>query len=182
MEFGFGTAFAIFALVGWALIAVTGLQVLSRAHRLWLGFRSRRWPSVEGIVLRSGIRETRVWRSGSGTRLVYVPDVAYAYAVGGQRMDGDAVAVRRPESALRAVIEQIVDDLPEGGLVRVYHHPHRATRSLLVPGPRAGDAVDLLAAAVGVAIGAALVSWTARMGISPRDMVELLGELMRSLR
>jgi hypothetical protein len=180
---GFGAAVSIFWLVGVAFIVIAASQAFRCGRRWWEGRRSSDWPSVDGVILHSGVGEERVWSGGSSrTRLVYVPEIRYAYVVEGHTFEGDAVAVRRPESSFRTVIERIVDAYPVEHRVRVHHHPARPRRAVLRAGAAGRDALEFIGAALVGAVGATLSGWSASLGGGPDGAFALLHDLVAAMR
>jgi hypothetical protein len=108
-----------FVLVGLA-IAAFGLSVVVIARR------SAAWPSVAGIITRSGITH------GDQS---HAPDVAYTYSVdgvpfeGNQIVRGPAIASSTEDYALRRIARY-----PVGTPVAVYYAPRSPSTAVLEPG------------------------------------------------
>ncbi len=102
----------------------------------WRGLKTRSWPSVEGVVIRSWVVETgsNVGRNSSG-RVLYYAEVEYAYAINGKAMRGDRIAMGPVSSGTRGTVEAKLAKWPENATVRVYYNPSDSSSCVLVTGP-----------------------------------------------
>jgi hypothetical protein len=83
---------------------------------------SAQWPTVEGRVLESTIKEI-VRRSRQSTSTNYLPVVRYEYVVGGRRHEGDVITFGMTEIGFRKNAERYIIDRPVGATVTVHYDP-----------------------------------------------------------
>jgi hypothetical protein len=112
------------------------------AGRAWRGLcqilTARRWPSVAGQVVASGVKETavRVRRRTRGTRFRlaqrYAPQVVYVYEVSGVGYRGDRIHLN--ETVLASgpdYAEWVAARYPVGSPVTVYYNPANPGKTAL---------------------------------------------------
>lgn len=120
----------------WASVYV--LIVL--AGSLWHVLRVRRWPSTEGRLLRLGVRQFGATGFNPADQQ-YVPDALYSYHVRGQSYQGREISVWKMSAS--GLLKNTSAFLPSrvkadaAGNVRVYYHPKRPDKSLLLRPGRA---------------------------------------------
>jgi hypothetical protein len=125
---------------------------------LWHVLRVRRWPSVDGELVRLGIRPLGV-PDPEISRQDHVPDALYRYQVDGTWYEGRELSVWKMSAsgllkgAAHVLPRQVRAD-PSGRL-RVFHHPKRPAKSLLLR-PGWGSVLFL---AVSIAATAGLYLW-----------------------
>jgi hypothetical protein len=128
--------FTILAICGsWHVI--TGSLVIFRAEM------STRWPTTEGVVLRSRAKEVRV-----ATRHAYVteylPDIRYRYSVAGTEYTSSAYSITAMNSPSLAKAEAIVDGFRVGDSATVYYLPRQPSVAVLRPGVDGGMWTNVL--------------------------------------
>lgn len=140
----------------WASVYVVGVL----AGSWWHVLRVRAWPHVEGQLLRLGVRPLGGPGLDTPDQLV-VPAALYRYRVSGQAYEGQGLSVW--PVAASGVLRGVVSGLPRqvqadaDGRVRVYHHPTRPHKSLLVR-PGAGS-IAVLWALIVLTVGFYLWRW-----------------------
>lgn len=126
VELNGGVSFSDFILLGFA-----ALGVATFAWSLWNILRaleSRRWPTVEGVVLVSDLQRTR---DSDGAQM-YRAEVSYKYTVGDRAFVssrtrfGDRVSLSWSKPAL-----DIVQRYPVGASVKVRYAPDDPSDSVL---------------------------------------------------
>lgn len=140
----------------WATVYV----VVVLAGSLWHVFWVRTWPSTEGQLLHLGLRP--LGTPDVGTRdQDYVPSALYRYRVNGIEHLGREISVWKVSASglLRntpvLLTRRVKSDA--SGRVRVFYHPRRPHRSLLLrPG---WQSILLLSAAMAVTAGFYLLQW-----------------------
>jgi len=146
--------FALAPLLFGAVFAGMGGFVLVRlVQQLLRGPRSAAWPSVQGRIEQSEVRET------AGEQRL--PHLRYRYQVDGQDHEGRHVdwAVRRMP---REAAEALVARYPVGAAVEVFYDPAKPAIAVLEPG---SDHNQRLAAILGgIAAGAFLLLGLAMIG------------------
>ena len=88
------------------------------------GFETEKWPTTEGVILRSGI--------ASSGRPGWRPEIYYEYQVNGKTFKSERVAFAVSYGFSRAV--QTVDSYPVGRRVTVYYKPNNPSSAALEPG------------------------------------------------
>jgi len=176
---GFGTVFSVFWFTGFVLAAIGAGSALRRVLWLWQGWQNRAWPSVEGVVLHASVRHKYEPRGGAtGSRSVYVPEIAYAYEVDGRSFEGEAIAVGPIASGFAGVVGRLVDEFQVGSSVPVHHHPRHPERAVLRTGPIRSDLWALPFEVAVVAAGAYVLAWGASLGGGPSETLALLRGLL----
>lgn len=120
----------IYELTAGSLLALAGAIMAVRAHRLIsLHQRVLRWPSVQGVVVRSELREKS---DGDGTS--YRADLACTYSAGGQRFTTDrhteGMNFSQPAQSARA----LVASFPVGTAVEIHIDPADVAGGVLITG------------------------------------------------
>lgn len=120
---------------------------------------AREWLSTDGMIVKSFVTSEQDNEDTKGTRLLYVPYVAYTYFVQGTQF----VATRihfgaNAKSTVREGAEKALGNYPVGAPVTVYFNPENPTDAVLVrQAPQAGR-LGLLALGV---FAACLVAYLA---------------------
>lgn len=128
-----------------AILALACLYTaLACGWSAWHVWRVRRWPSVEGQLDRFGLR-----LFGIADRVVsereYVSDALYRYRVGAKQYEGRrvsawmVVASHNAQALLRLQLRSVRPNAD--GQVRIYHHPRKPQRSLLLRPSQCGLAI-----------------------------------------
>jgi hypothetical protein len=125
----------------WLSHAIRGKRMLAQAAD---------WPSVDAVILESGIH-----RSG-GAKPMWEARVRYAYHVGGSRLENDRVTPGGRFRASRARAEQRVAKYPVGAAVRVRHDPDDPQRAYLEVGHEAWW-LEIIGGIFGLIAGTALM-------------------------
>lgn len=118
------------------------VTVLFASLFIWIGIdqvqkatASEEWPSVQGTVRSSGVREET---SSSGSRrsssTTYHASVVYDYQVGGQAYQGERISYGEYGTGDSGRAQKIAAGYPEGAEVRVYYQPDDPQESVLEPG------------------------------------------------
>ncbi len=108
---------------------------------------SKKWPSIEGEVVSATVRQTTSTSSERDTTF-YLPQVEYAYSVGGQRYSshqigfGGSSARPSPQEA-----DAVIHKYPTGGRVQVYYDPKHPATAVLEPA-QVGNVLVMLFAGV----------------------------------
>jgi hypothetical protein len=161
--------------IGWRLAATAlvalplGIAFVALVARAWraqrVAFASRRWRSVPGVVIWSGVQELQVpVRSRPSIRryrmaIRYVPRVVYEYAVGGSRYQGhqlrwgDRIASSDPSGPRREA-----ERYPVGNPVPVMVDPADPTISTLHTRVTTGTIAEWVSAVAVLAITALVVA------------------------
>jgi hypothetical protein len=122
---------------GFALIG--GLLCGLALRSLWVGAASRRWPTTDGRVIASVVRQ---WTSKNNTH--HEPHVVYEYMVDGTRHAHSAIGAGVGMWQSCDQVTAIVDRYPVDTVVTVYYDPARPERAVLEPGPRWSNLFSLL--------------------------------------
>jgi hypothetical protein len=136
---------------------------------VWSALRTRKrserasgWPTVPGVITRSGLRKGHYSSSvghGNAKSTVYTPHIAYSYEVGGKRFEGERVQFgteRRMWKKLPA--RAAIDAYPVGAEVQVHYDPRRPEDAVLTTGVGAFGRQALLFSLGMMILGA--VGWT----------------------
>ena len=128
--------------VGFAWISQTGipgycfalflLLFIGQAWSIYLGFRSRFWPTAQGTVLSSSVAS--YLDSEIPNSYWYDPKVLYRYTVDGQEYENNILSfkeyIHTPD---KKFAESIAAKYPSGSNVTVYYKPNSPTYSALEP-------------------------------------------------
>jgi hypothetical protein len=121
--------FILWALLYWFLLRI-----------MVLGIKSKKWPSIEGVIVAS--RFEKVKRSGTGLLFnAYVCTIIYEYTLTGRTYANDLISfgdltLRVLNRGLRDKrgADKIVTIYPEGKRVSVYYDPQNPGQAILKPG------------------------------------------------
>lgn len=119
------------ACVGFALVSALFIYAFQQA-----GARAPVWPTVQGRIETSGIREYHASDSNehSQVRTFYRADVTYCYDVAGVRYTGDKVSsVGTSGAASDAAARRSAAKYPAGQTVEVHYNPDNPAESVLEP-------------------------------------------------
>lgn len=118
------------------LFLFSGIFFLAGAGVSWWGWnilqdsrRSESWPTTDGQITYSGVRESR---DDDGT--TYYADVEFAYVVDDRRYTADTVSFGQYGSSNRRHAAGIVAQYPVGQEVAVYYDPAVPETAVLEPG------------------------------------------------
>jgi hypothetical protein len=131
-----------------------------------IGLRQRReakatdsWPFVPGKVVATKIEAVTII-DHNGRRTVHRPIIRYTYEVACREYESSRLNIgssdpsfQRPQDA-----EACVNRLTQGGKVKVYYHPDRPDRPVLIPGLK-GIKQDALTVAFLFWVWSAIVVW-----------------------
>jgi hypothetical protein len=121
------------------LAGVGILTALAGATAVREGWKSRRWPSADGIVEKAELTD----RNGLDGDATTVSDLRYSYQVGGRRYCGDRDAIGLGQGSARA--SAAIRGLVVGGPVKVFYDPEAPALSVLRPGITLSAAFVVLA-------------------------------------
>ena len=143
----FGRLMPLFFFVVGAVVLWSGVNNYQR------GNASENWPTAQGTVLDSKIRDVRSTSSDGPTRTSYAVHVEYEYEVEGSVYQGDQVrfgAMMHNERS-KAIDEQ--RKYPTDAPVTVYYNPENVGEAVLVAGYGAGVWVAVGLGGVFTAVG-----------------------------
>ena len=103
-----------------AFLGGSGLLVLPGVVR---AAAARFWPTVNGRVVRTGVRVERWGRSGGGEVEVHVVGLEYRYHVAGREYCGDILSFSYAGSSSANEAQAILARYPEGTEARVRFNP-----------------------------------------------------------
>ena len=85
--------------------------------------QSRNWPSVEGKIIHSSIREKITGKAGRPPTRTYYPDVKYVYHVNGERFEGHNLLYEQegPPVFQREIVAKELESLEVGQAVKVFY-------------------------------------------------------------
>jgi hypothetical protein len=127
----------ILGLIGAAFVIVS-----VRARRK--AEESIRWPTTEGKVISSGVREhTDIDDETHHIRRSYEPAVEYGYSVGGTPLSGRKVSFGAT-SFDRKTAHEVVSRYPSGATVAVHYNPTKPSEAVLET-KASGGAIFLVA-------------------------------------
>ena len=98
-------------------------------------YQSRNWPTVEGKIIHSSIREETTGKGRPPTH-IYYPEIRYVYEVNGQRFEGHNLMYEQegPPVFEREIVETNLKSLAMGETVKVFYDSRGPYRSCLRPG------------------------------------------------
>lgn len=98
-------------------------------------YQSRNWPTVEGKITHSSIRDEIAAKSRPPTHMYY-PEIRYVYEVNGQRFEGHNLMYEQegPPILQREIVEKDLQSMAVGQPVRVFYDSRGPYRSCLRPG------------------------------------------------
>jgi hypothetical protein len=113
-----------------AFISLIGLGlILIGAFDLHKASRAKTWPTAEGRILSSSLRERN---DGEGTS--YEVAILYEYFVNGRAHRSDVWRVRPGSSSFTKAATAAVERYPVGAAVTVYFNPEDPADAMLEPG------------------------------------------------
>ena len=106
--------------------------------------RNTEWPQVDGAVTSSQIDvDVQPNSSGNGMTTRYVADVAYRYAVAGQRYSSDQLGFVKVWTGDERDARSVQRRYPVGARVRVSYDPDDPSMAVLQPGVTPSSVVVL---------------------------------------
>jgi hypothetical protein len=118
------------------LLAVAGAhcsRVLRLGQLMNTAAASRKWPTVEGRILSSGIRESRVSGKSRSTR-EFEFMLNYDYTVNSRSYSGSRIYFGYSPEAEKEPAYDLAGDYPSGKTVVVHYHPAHPAESTLETG------------------------------------------------
>lgn len=114
-------------------------------------YQSRNWPTVEGKIIHSAIREEVAGKSRPPVHM-YFPEIRYVYEVKGQRFEGHNLLYEQagPPVLQREIVETDLESLAVGQTVRVFYDSRGPYRSCLRPGFYENPLAHILTNLIGV--------------------------------
>jgi len=150
----------IAAIAGALFVAVPGGIVFWMGLRsVWRGLASSHWPTASGIVLHTGMTESRAKEAGTKNTLIfYSAKLAFRYQVNGQDYTTETVQFGRALGSGDSSSEAILMlRYPVGTKVTVFYHPHDPALAAVKPGVNTDVAWYLCGGAVLILFGAFIV-------------------------
>ncbi len=151
-------------------------MALASGPRLWVGWNSGHWPSVNGKIIQSQVLPVK---NASGqaafykavVRYEYSPPSSdrYPYAFEGTRLSFRGFADPADDSYTLKQAQALTRKYPVGSSVAVYYSPQDKQTSILQPGTSFGTWGGIIAGMVLVILGAGLFFLSSRMKPSATD-------------
>ena len=114
----------VFLIVGLVLLLV-GINQGKKAKA------AEAWPTVTGVILSSGLQESRSYDSDSNsTTINYKPQVQYQYSLMGQSFQGDRLAFGNMSYDYNTASKKIAP-YPQGASVTVHYDPSDPSKAVL---------------------------------------------------
>jgi hypothetical protein len=119
-------------MMGFVLLMVGAIFLIIAPFSAWYIYTGRKglslakasqaWPTTEGKILESGVRDiTR--RSRNTTNTTYWPFVRYEYTVSGNRYEADVIQFGMSEQATLMKADAFVFERPVGKICTVHYNP-----------------------------------------------------------
>ncbi len=118
----------------WFVLAVCLYGALNATRNIYWGRHSKQWPSVDGQVL-----ESYHW-GGFG---YFRPVVRYGYQVQGQKFRGSRIVFATLQFGSKGFAKAFLGQFEPGASVVVRFHPARPNLSVIRPGDRILNWVEL---------------------------------------
>ena len=119
-----------------------------------MDLRSRKWPTVEGEITASRTeREATGWDRDHHMTHAWVPEIRYAYEVGGTQFHGRRIGNSVYSSSWRGGARRVAHRYPSGKVVTVHYDPADPTQAVLVTFSLSnvvGFAISTMVAAAGL--------------------------------
>jgi len=95
--------------------------------------RARKWPIVEGQITASRTeREATGWDRDHHMTHTWVPEIRYAYEVGGTQFQGRRIGNSIYSSSWRGAAKRVAHRYPSGTAVLVHYNPADPSEAVLV--------------------------------------------------
>lgn len=123
--------FALFLIIGGVALTLYGVITVSDARA------SQSWPSVEGEIIESRVREFGVSKPPNKTNLretKYGTTIVYKYQVDGQEYQADIVSYDEIATRQRSKAEGVLANFPVGSTHKIYYKPSNPKVAVLKPG------------------------------------------------
>jgi hypothetical protein len=123
-----------------ALIGLAGALWAGRAHvrASALVRAARHWREAPGKVVASQVQRRDLGASTTQTAY-YVPQVSYAYVVGGREHQGSRLRFGMPSARTRGGAAAMLARYPAGAEIKVRYDPDAPDQSVLEPGKAGGN-------------------------------------------
>lgn len=92
---------------------------------------SEGWPTSQGTILKSWIRESTTTDDDGSTSSHYYPEVRYVYQVMGVEYQGDKLTFGPKSGGAQSKAARIVSNYPKGVNVTVYYDPAKPSNAVL---------------------------------------------------
>jgi hypothetical protein len=127
-----------------AIVALSSLFIIFGYRSIWTwslqrvipAYQSRNWPSVEGRITHSSIREEITGKAGRPPTRTYYPEIKYLYNVNGERFEGHNLLYEQegPPVFQRESVARELELLKVGQTVKVFYDSQNPASSCLRPG------------------------------------------------
>ena len=117
------------------------------------GHASRNWQPIQCIIRRSWVQVNTMKQNSKSM----MPMVEYEYQFNGETMKGSRIRYGKIGSGSREAAEKVLLPYPEGASVNLYVNPENAKDCALEVGMSWGNVFNLVAGAVFMAAGYALL-------------------------
>ena len=116
-------------------VGVIGLILLAvSAINLQKAQATKGWPSVSGKILRSQIVPVEKIREKKQKLVLYRPEMAYSYSVGGKEYVAETIRTDLQSQSNPADLKRLLDTYPVGQTVAVFYNPANPAEAVLEPG------------------------------------------------
>lgn len=152
------------------LPAAVGIYLFWTAARdLLRGFASRSWPTTEGSVTESSLKEEKYVRRGGETSMILTHrwHISYRYVVEGNEYASTHVYFGGlfHSYSWAWTVSNLLSRYPQDKRVTVYYNPGKPQLAVLEPGIRVGRFFGTL---IRVVLGVCLASWVSvLLGLGP---------------
>ena len=114
---------------------------------------SRNWPSTQGTISSSYIREQTRRDSKRHTSITYFPRVLYQYKVDGRHYTSHRIEFGGESGGMKRMAKKVVDRYPSGKKVTVYYNPQDPKYGVLEAGFTWSSLIVFLAGIVFFGVG-----------------------------
>jgi hypothetical protein len=156
-------AFGVLPLVmpGWLFMALFAMAIPSViagviVYKMREVRRAASWPSAQGRIVRSRTRSVHRQRSGEATKVANLPDIEYAFSVGGVEYRGHRIGIGEI-AADSPEAQGVLERYKVGRTGPVFYNPANPQEAVLERGAPASPAVMYGIAAGVMLIGGAIV-------------------------
>jgi len=120
------------------------------------GERAKSWPTSQGKVIRSGVRQQTSTDSDGRNSVSYFPDVEYSYSVNGAPQSSERIVVGATTSQSQESAAAVAARYPLHEKVTVYYDPNDPSYGVLQAG---APSMTLLAFGAGAVFSASIAGY-----------------------
>lgn len=124
--------------------------------QLYEGWKTHNWPTTQGTITSSQIKEVTRRDADGDTYTNYRPSISYSYQVADQNYEGHRLHLGATSHNDRSAVQQQLKQYPVGRTLDVYYNPNNPNQAVLTPGVGGGIWIAITMGTAFLVLGIAL--------------------------